>query len=102
LALAVIRKIHLQCRYNIYENGVVKGKWDNGLFLGDSDDDFVPQKVPGSHTWTSIIETVNMLGSSLPLLVTLKALTIQHQWFPEDLEEFVFHFIRKGHNEINL
>lgn len=98
----MIRKIHLQCRYNIYENGVIEGKGDNGLVLGDSDDDFAPQKVPGSHTWTSIIETINMLGSSLPLLVTLKGLTIQHRWFPEDLEGFVLYFIRKGHNEISL
>lgn len=98
----MIRKIHLQCRYNIYENGVVEGKGDSGLVLGDYDGDFAPQKVSGSHTWTSIIGMINTLGSSLPLLVTLKGLTIQHQWFPEDLEGFVLHFIKKEHNEISL
>lgn len=66
----------------------MEGKGENGLVLGRSDDDFAPQKVPGSRVWTSILETINALGFALPPLVIFKGMTIQHQWFPEELEGY--------------
>ena len=88
LALPEIRKIPPQHRYNMDETGIMEGKGGNGLVLGRSDDDFVPLKVPGSCTWSSILETVNALGISLPPLVIFQGTTIQHNWFSENLEGY--------------
>ena len=88
LASPEIRNIPPQHRYNMDETGIMEGKGGNGLVLGRSDDDFVPLKVPGSCTWSSILETVNALGISLPPLVIFQGTTIQHNWFSENLEGY--------------
>ncbi|KAM5344602.1 hypothetical protein ACJ41O_013137 [Fusarium nematophilum] len=88
LALPIVKRIPPQYRYNIDETGIMEGKGDNGLVLRSSDDKFAPFTVPGGRGWSSILEAVNALGFALPPLVIFKGMTVQHQWFPEELEDF--------------
>lgn len=77
-----------QYRYNMDETGIMEGKEDNGIVLGSTDDNFAPFKVPGGRGWSSILEGVNALGFALPPLDIFKGLTVQHQLFPENLDDF--------------
>ena len=88
LASPEIRNIPPQHRYNMDETDLMEKKEGNGLVLGRPDDDLVLQKVTGSRTWGSVVETINAMGFSLPPLIIFQGAFIKYHWFPENIEEY--------------
>jgi hypothetical protein len=75
-------------RYNMDEAGIMEGLGENGLVVGSSEKRSIQKKFPGSRAWTTFIECISALGTSLPPLVIFKGKSVQQQWFPEDLQPF--------------
>lgn len=88
LASPEIRNIPPQHRYNMDGTDLMEKREGNGLVLGRPDDDLVLQKVSGSRTWGSVVETINAMGFSLPPLIIFQGAFIKYHWFPENIEEY--------------
>lgn len=82
----VIKRIAPQHRYNMDEVGIMEGLGDNGLVLGASEKNTTIRKQSGSRSWTTILECVSATGRALDPLVIFKGKSVQHQWFPDDME----------------
>jgi 4-hydroxybenzoate polyprenyltransferase len=81
------------------ETGILEGRGSNGLVLGHAEKKAIMRKQPGSRCWTSIVECISATGRVLPPLVIFKGLTVQQQWFPEEIEflaDWAFKASKKG------
>ena len=68
------------------EMGILEGLGSNGLVLGNSQKIATIKKQPGSRSWTTIFECILATGQAIQPLVIFKGLTVQQQWFPQELE----------------
>ena len=68
------------------ETGILEGLGGNGLVLGNSQKIATIKKQPGSRSWTTIIECILATGQAIQPLVFNKGLTVQQQWFPQELD----------------
>jgi DDE superfamily endonuclease/Tc5 transposase DNA-binding domain/helix-turn-helix, Psq domain len=81
-----VKDIPGEHRYNMDETGILEGRGSNGLVLGHAEKKAIMKKQPGSRCWTTIIECISATGRILPPLVIFKGLTVQQQWFPDEIE----------------
>lgn len=94
-----VKDIPGEHRYNMDETGILEGRGSNGLVLGHAEKKAIMKKQPGSRCWTTIIECISATGQILPPLVIFKGLTVQQQWFPDEIEflaSWVFKATEKG------
>ncbi|OHE92285.1 transposase [Colletotrichum orchidophilum] len=83
-----IRKIPMSLRWNMDETGLTEGTNKDYLVLGNSKKRTIYVQNPGDRTWTSILECISANGRHLPPLVIFKGETVQHQWFPAEIEDY--------------
>lgn len=81
-----VKDIPGEHRYNMDETGILEGRGSNGLVLGHAEKKAIIKKQPGSRCWTTILECISATGQILPPLVIFKGLTVQQQWFPDEIE----------------
>jgi hypothetical protein len=86
LKIPEIENIPPDNRYNMDETGLLEGRGSNGLVLGAAYKKVIMKKQPGSRCWTSILECISATGRVLTPLVIFKGLSVQHQWFPTELD----------------
>lgn len=86
LTIPEIKDISPDNRYNMDETGILEGRGSNGLVLGAAQKKVIIRKQLGSRCWTSILECISATGRVLTPLVIFKGLSVQHQWFPSELE----------------
>jgi 4-hydroxybenzoate polyprenyltransferase len=71
------------------EAGIMEGQGDNGLVVGSAQKHFIQKKQPGSKNWTSFIECISAIGIALLPLVMFRGKSVQQQWFPMGLNDFI-------------
>jgi 4-hydroxybenzoate polyprenyltransferase len=86
LKIPAIEAISPDNRYNMDETGLLEGRGSNGLVLGAANKKAVMKKQPGSRCWTTILECISATGRVLTPLVIFKGKSVQHQWFPSEID----------------
>ena len=82
----IVSAIRPENRYNMDETGLQEGLGYNGIVLGKKSRKRSLIKHPTSRTWTTILECISATGRYLRPLVIFKGKTVQHQWFPTELD----------------
>ena len=68
------------------ETGLQEGLRYNGIVIGKANRKRALVKHPSSRTWTIIFKCISATGRYLRPLVIFKGMTVQYQWFPEELD----------------
>jgi 4-hydroxybenzoate polyprenyltransferase len=89
LELPAIKSIKPENRWNMDEAGIMEGQGENGLVVGSVDRRIIQKKQPGSKAWTSFIECISAIGKALRPLVIFKGKSVQQQWFPVGLKDYI-------------
>jgi hypothetical protein len=89
LEVPAIKAIKLENRWNMDEAGIMEGQGENGLVVGSVDRRIIQKKQPGSKAWTSFIECISPAGKALHLLLMFKGKSVQQQWFPVELKDYI-------------
>jgi 4-hydroxybenzoate polyprenyltransferase len=88
LTIPIVKQIPQSLRWNMDETGIAEGVQKDGLVVGCSGKPSIFVQSSEGRTWTSIVECVSADGRHLPPLVIFKGKTVQHQWFPEQIDDF--------------
>ena len=91
----LLRHVRPQHRYNMDETGIMEGVGVNGKHIasvrqhGAKKRRWALVKGQVNRTWVFIIECISAEGNYIPPVVIFTGKTVQAQWFPDELTDFV-------------
>lgn len=88
LDIPEVKIIPPSLRWNMDETGLTEGTDKDYLVLGKSNKRSITVQHSNTRTWTTILECISATGEALPPLVIFTGITVQQQWFPEEMEEY--------------
>ena len=82
--------------WNFDETGIAQGLGVNGLVIGALEKRRIYVKESGDREWVTILHAISAEGRFTKPAVIFKGLTLQAQWFPDDIPEFEFSTSQNG------